>query len=116
MREMGLPIVGEPGKGENIWLWEAHMILWHNASLAEGLSLFQFLLKNFTLPALTHTAIENAYDEMELLASTITYSYFGTLQTAERGDIPVKELLAFVGKKKMYDRSFGQHQIRAHRS
>ncbi|AKQ45466.1 DNA polymerase III subunit alpha [Rufibacter radiotolerans] len=86
------------GLDKKTLLWEAHLLLGHKVP-AQGVALlFQAPAKTFTLPVLTHTFIEDAYDEMELLGFPVTCSYFDLLQTQERGDVPAKDLLAFLGQ------------------
>ncbi|RME92919.1 MAG: DNA polymerase III subunit alpha, partial [Bacteroidetes bacterium] len=51
------------------------------------------------LPALDRTPIEDAFDEMELLGFTVSYSPFDLLQTAFRGTIRTKDFLAHAGQQ-----------------
>ncbi|GGK81086.1 DNA polymerase III subunit alpha [Rufibacter glacialis] len=86
------------GQGKKTLLWEAHL---QEATPGKGSGaglLFQTPAKVFTLPTLTHTWVEDAYDEMELLGFPVSCTYFDLLQTAERGDVPAKDLLAFLGQ------------------
>ncbi|GAB2536512.1 DNA polymerase III subunit alpha [Rufibacter soli] len=86
-------------KDKKSLLWEAHLHLGHQPKQTASELLFQLPVKTFTLPTLTHTLVEDAYDEMELLGFPVTCTYFDLLQTAERGDVPAKDLPAFVGQK-----------------
>ncbi|KAA3438029.1 DNA polymerase III subunit alpha [Rufibacter hautae] len=87
------------GQDKKTLLWEAHLHLGHKVSAPGQSLLFQTSVKTFTLPTLTHTLVEDAYDEMELLGFPVTCSYFELLQTSARGDVPAKDLSAFLGQK-----------------
>ncbi|WP_192820862.1 DNA polymerase III subunit alpha [Rufibacter sp. LB8] len=87
------------GQGKKTLLWEAHLQLGHKVAAHGSELLFQAPVKTFTLPTLCHTLVEDAYDEMELLGFPVSCTYFEMLQTQERGDVPAKDLLAFVGQK-----------------
>ncbi|GAA4297365.1 DNA polymerase III subunit alpha [Nibribacter koreensis] len=86
-------------KGKKNLLWEAHLQLGHKVKAQSTELLFQTPTKTFTLPTLTHTVIEDVYDEMELLGFPVTCTYFDLLKTAERGDVPARDLRAFVEQK-----------------
>ncbi|QHL86257.1 DNA polymerase III subunit alpha [Nibribacter ruber] len=86
-------------KDKKSLLWEAHLHLGHQPKQPSSEQLFQLPMKTFTLPTLTHTLVEDAYDEIELLGFPVTCTYFDLLQTKERGDVPAKDLHAFIGQK-----------------
>ena len=52
----------------------------------------------FSLPALTHHAIEDAYDEIELLGFPISISDFDLLQSEYRGDILAADMSKYLGQ------------------
>lgn len=52
--------------------------------------------KEFTLPALVHNHIEDAYDEIELLGFPVSMSDFDLLQTEYRGDVMGKDLSKYL--------------------
>ncbi|MDQ3290837.1 MAG: DNA polymerase III subunit alpha [Bacteroidota bacterium] len=87
------------GKDKKALLWEAHMVLGHKITSNVGQVLFQEPVKQFKLPILCHTQIEDAYDEMELLGFPVTCSYFDLLQTASRGDVKTTGMLLYLGQK-----------------
>ncbi|GEO04488.1 DNA-directed DNA polymerase [Adhaeribacter aerolatus] len=87
------------GQGKKALLWEAHFLLGHQVNHRNTNLLFQAPVKTFTLPALTHTLIEDAYDELELLGFPVTCSYFDLLQTKFRGEVPATDLSSYVGQK-----------------
>ncbi|QMU30537.1 DNA polymerase III subunit alpha [Adhaeribacter radiodurans] len=80
-------------------LWEAHLVLGHKVSNHHSEVLFREPARQFTLPALCHTLLEDAYDEMELLSFPVTCSYFDLLQTTNRGDVKTIYMMAHVNQK-----------------
>ncbi len=87
------------GKPKEELLWEAHLLLGHKTSISHPHALlFQEPPKKFTLPTLCHTALGDAYDEMELLGFPVTLSYFDMLQTSHQGDILAKSMRAKIGQ------------------
>jgi DNA polymerase-3 subunit alpha len=54
------------------------------------------LPKEFTLPALVHNEIEDAYDEIELLGFPVSMSDFDLLQTKYRGDVLANDLSKYL--------------------
>lgn len=87
------------GKPKEELLWKTHLLLGHKENISDNRALlFQEPAKKFTLPALCHTALGNAYEEMELLGFPVTLSYFDLLQTLHRGDVLAKNLGANIGQ------------------
>jgi DNA polymerase-3 subunit alpha len=87
------------GQDKKTLLWEAHARLGHKTNLGMISLLFKTPAKTFNLPALSHTTIEDAYDEMELLGFPVTYSWFDLLQTSFRGEVMAQAMLPALGKK-----------------
>ncbi|KAA5542334.1 DNA polymerase III subunit alpha [Adhaeribacter rhizoryzae] len=87
------------GHDKKTLLWEAHFLLGHKVNTHGAPALFREPAKQFTLPTLCHTAVEDAYDEMELLGFPVTSSYFDLLLTNARGDVKTKEMLQYLGQK-----------------
>jgi DNA polymerase-3 subunit alpha len=54
--------------------------------------------KEFTLPALVHNEIEDAYDEIELLGFPLSMSEFDLLQTDYRGDVVAVDMSKYLGQ------------------
>ena len=54
--------------------------------------------KDFTLPALTHHPVEDAYDEIELLGFPVSMSDFDLLQTVYRGDVMAADMSKYLGQ------------------
>jgi DNA polymerase-3 subunit alpha len=52
--------------------------------------------KEFTLPALVHNSIEDAYDEIELLGFPVSMTDFDLLQSDYRGDVMGKDLSKYL--------------------
>jgi DNA polymerase-3 subunit alpha len=61
--------------------------------------LFHEKPREFELPRLEQTHIEDAYDEIELLGFPVTLSSFDLLETSFRSDIHATDLMKHVGKK-----------------
>ena len=78
--------------------WEAHMLLGSKEVMPEVNCLFNTKAKTFTLPKLTHTYIEDAYDEMEFLGFPLTISAFEMVEELPQNGIKAKDLLAYEGK------------------
>ncbi|KAA5548102.1 DNA polymerase III subunit alpha [Adhaeribacter rhizoryzae] len=87
------------GQSKKALLWEAHLLLGYQVNHRHTNLLFQAPAKTFTLPALTHTLIEDAYDEIELLGFPVSCTYFDLLQTKFRGEVLATNLLPYVGQK-----------------
>jgi DNA polymerase III alpha subunit len=87
------------GKAKKQLLWEAHLILGKSRSKPAAKALFHAPCQEYTFPNLAHKPIEDAYDELELLGFTVSVSPFDMLRTAFRGETPVKNLIAHVGKQ-----------------
>lgn len=87
------------GKEKSALLWEAHLHLKKPANQEASLSMFTTKTKQFQLPVLEHSFIEDAYDEIELLGFPVSVNNFDLLQTNFRGEIPASELIGNVGEK-----------------
>lgn len=81
-------------------LWQMHLLL-HNAKQAPQYSrkLFAQPSRRFKLPEFTRNAIEDAYDEIELLGFTVSSSQFGVLETKFRGEMISRQMIDNVGRK-----------------
>ncbi|MBN1185036.1 MAG: DNA polymerase III subunit alpha [Bacteroidales bacterium] len=87
------------GKPKKELLWEAHMLLGHAKNKPATKELFPMMAKQFVLPKLEQTSIEDAYDEIELLGFPVSLTAFDLLETNYRGEIHAREMMHFVGKK-----------------
>lgn len=85
------------GLGKQQLLWEAHMFSGKKQP-EPATALFSQPVRQFTLPALEHNPLEDAYDEIELLDFPVSMSYFDMLQTSFRGEISARQLPVSTGK------------------
>jgi DNA-directed DNA polymerase III PolC len=85
------------GRSKADLLWEAHLLMTRKKQ-EKTASLFEPRPKKFTLPELECDAIEDAYDEIELLGFPVSMSWFDMLKTSFRGDIMAADMLSFTGK------------------
>jgi DNA polymerase-3 subunit alpha len=103
------------GMNKKALLWEAHILL--NKKPTNTPILFQGMRKKFVLPEFKTTAIEYAYDELELLGFPVTISMFDLLKTDFRGDSKAKELINHVGKSiRMVGNYVAQKHVRTVRN
>jgi DNA polymerase-3 subunit alpha len=61
--------------------------------------LFQSARKGYTLPQFDSCALEDAYDELEILGFPVSMSAFDMLKTNFRGDVMATDLSAHVGQE-----------------
>jgi DNA-directed DNA polymerase III PolC len=87
------------GKTKKQLLWEAHMLPGKNDKKPKSRQLFYEKPKEFTLPSLEQSRIEDAYDEIELLGFPVSLSNFDLLETRFRGNILSKDLVHHTGRK-----------------
>jgi DNA polymerase-3 subunit alpha len=87
------------GKSKKTLLWEAHLYLGKSLSNSKTKNLFGIEKKEFRLPELAESDIEDAYDEIELLGFPVTLSYFDLLKTKFRGEIMARDMLNNRGAK-----------------
>ncbi len=86
------------GKGKKVLLWNAHMQLGQHRTVKREKSLFQLPEKKFTLPQLEESALEDVYDEIELLEFPVSLTGFDLLKTSFRGEILACDLMKQVGR------------------
>jgi DNA-directed DNA polymerase III PolC len=87
------------GKCKAELLWDVHQLLRRSKPNEHHQSLFKSVQREFKLPRLVHHAVEDAYDEMELLGWPVSMSAFDLLQSHFRGEIKARDLVNNVGKK-----------------
>ncbi|MCK5135501.1 MAG: DNA polymerase III subunit alpha [Bacteroidales bacterium] len=87
------------GKSKKELLWDAHLILGKRKKKDPIRELFPVRKREFTLPKLEQTALENAYDELEILGFSVTIPAFELLQTSFRGQVLARHMLKHVGKR-----------------
>jgi DNA-directed DNA polymerase III PolC len=86
------------GKSKKELLWEVHLMMGQKAKPSAGTELFKIEKKNYAMPELINTDLENAYHELELLGFSLSMSMFGLLKTAYRGEVRTGNLKSYVGK------------------
>ncbi len=86
------------GNTKSRLLWEAHLFFGKRKNEVIQNTLFKVSGKQFTLPQLDHSSVEDAYDEIELIGFPVTISYFDLLKTNFRGEIKAREMLEYVGQ------------------
>jgi DNA polymerase III alpha subunit len=86
------------GKSKKELLWEAHMMLGKKTVDPDHRKLFTEKPRPFSLPPLEQNAIEDAYDEMELLGFPVSMSLFDMLETNFRGNLFARHLKENIGK------------------
>jgi DNA polymerase-3 subunit alpha len=79
-------------------LWDAHLFFGKSKSEVIQGSLFKVRSRQFTLPALEHSTLEDAYDEIELIGFPVSITYFDLLKTPFRGEIKAHEMKTSIGK------------------
>lgn len=85
------------GKNKKQLLWEAHALL--NKNKKENCqTLFYSSVKEYKLPEFEISAIEDAYDEIEILGWPVSLSYFDLLRTDFRGEIKANDLVNKIGQ------------------
>lgn len=87
------------GKTKPQLLWEVHSLLNKEAAPTPTPKLFAPEHRNYQLPDLHQSQLEDAYDEIELLGFPVTSTWFDLLETSFRGAISANELINHVGKK-----------------
>jgi len=80
------------GKRKSQLLWEAHLLQKTNKPAPKSLRLFEVRSKQYQLPDLDYNALEDAYDEIELIGFPLSMSYFDMLKTTFRGEIMACEM------------------------
>ena len=111
------------GKTKAQLLWETHLLLGKNAEPSKSSTrivnrqssiensvvnlkseivnpvLFYTPPKTYKLPSLEQNAVEDVYDEVELLGFPVKHTYFDLLETTFRGEIMAKNMIGSLGKK-----------------
>ena len=86
------------GKSKQELLWRAHYLLGSNINPEPTRRLFDIRPGNYKLPKLEHSALEDTYDELELLGFPVEMSMFDILKTSHRGDVMAMEMQKYHGK------------------
>ena len=86
------------GQSKKELLWKVHRLLDTNAKPSNELALFNVEAKNYQLPELINTRLENAYHELEILGFPLSMSLFDLLETDFRGEILSNDMVNHVGQ------------------
>jgi len=81
-----------------VLLWQCHMLLTKSAAEDQISNVFDVAPQLGSLPQLTNTPVEDAYDELEILGFAVTLSHFDLLRTRFRGEIMADDLPNNIGK------------------
>jgi len=88
------------GRSKKELLWDTRLLTSPKSTNEQTGTIFPVQKKDFKLPDLVQSAIEDVYDEIELLGFPVTMNLFDLLKTKFRGEIMASEMLLHVGKKK----------------
>lgn len=86
------------GKSKKALLWDAHGMLGNKTKPNNHAELFHVEAKQYIMPDLINTKLEDAYHELELLGFPLTLSMFDLLKTEYRGDIRTDDLIKYIGQ------------------
>lgn len=86
------------GKSKKALLWEAHSLLRKQDKTVHSASIFRVEEPSLTLPDLSHTAVEDAYDELELLGFPLC-SPFSLIDFSFSDCITARQMPAYHRKK-----------------
>lgn len=85
-------------KSKKEMLWEVHLLFGSKVRPNKHAELFAVEHKDYAMPELVNTTLENAYHELELLGFPLSLSMFDLLKTDYRGDVMANQLMSSVGK------------------
>lgn len=86
------------GQSKQALLWRAHYLLGSKLKPEATERLFDIHPRSYKLPKLEHSALEDAYDELELLGFPVELSMFDMLKTSHRGDVMAMDMHKYSGK------------------
>jgi DNA-directed DNA polymerase III PolC len=86
------------GKSKKELLWGVHLLMGNKVKPENEIELFCLEAKNYSLPVLVNTKLENAYHELEILGFSLSMSMFDLLETEYRGEICASDLINHVGQ------------------
>jgi DNA polymerase-3 subunit alpha len=97
IRSGAFAFTGQPKSG---LLWEAHLYRKKSKTVESPSLLFKEQARRYQLPQLDSEAIEDAYDEIELLGFPVSMTDFDLLITKFRGEVQAETMLDQVGQRK----------------
>ncbi len=80
-------------------LWKSRLLLGKSKSVPQTATLFSAPRKDFELPDVSQSKLEDAYDEIEFIDFPVSLSAFDMLQTNFRGEVMASEMINHVGKR-----------------
>ncbi len=80
-------------------LWQVYGLIGKTSKRTPDPELFQLQAKNYQLPDMAQNALEDAYQEFELLGFSVTLSYFELLKEHVSDHITAAELPSMIGKR-----------------
>jgi DNA polymerase-3 subunit alpha len=86
------------GNNKKELLWEVHNYLGSKTIAKQSSELFHSEAKEFYLPELESSNVEDAYNELELLGFPLTMDMFDLVKTSYRGDVMANDLSKHIGK------------------
>ncbi len=86
------------GRNKKQLLWEVHNYLGNKTIPRQNQELFHTLAKEFHLPDLQTSELEDAYNELELLGYPLSLSMFDLMKSSYRGEVQVEDLLKHPGE------------------
>lgn len=86
------------GKSKKQLLWDVHLRMAGKTKRYNHAELFHTEAKEYSMPELVNTRLEDTYHELELLGFPLSQSMFDLLKTSFRGNVMAKGLMAFVGQ------------------
>ena len=86
------------GKSKKELLWGVHLLMGNKVKPEKEIELFCMEAKNYSLPVLVNTKLENAYHELEILGFSLSMSMFDLLETEYRGEVCAGDLINHVGQ------------------
>ncbi len=86
------------GKNKKELLWEVHNYLGSKLVPKHNTELFYTETKEFYLPELESSVLEDAYNELELLGYPLSLSMFDLMKSEYRGDVAAEDLSKHLNK------------------
>lgn len=79
-------------------LWKVHRLMNTSVRQTNELALFNVEAKNYQLPELVSTRLENAYHELELLGFPLSMSMFDLLESDYQGELYAADMFNHIGQ------------------
>jgi len=86
------------GKDKKTLLWDIHNYLGHKQKKINAVELFNLEHKQYVLPQLENSDLEDAYTELELLGYPLNFNMFDFLKTSYRGNVMAADMHKHIGQ------------------